>query len=114
MAITELPRDLGQGAVVEEDGTKSFVAPVQGWGGMSEEVVAEGVIHGGTSAIVMDFLGESLCRGKAIAGGVGKSRPGQGVRKRRNSRGKRQKREIVDPSRPGEIRREDPVKSVRI
>jgi hypothetical protein len=24
-----LPRDLGQGAVVQENGTKSFVAPVQ-------------------------------------------------------------------------------------
>jgi hypothetical protein len=55
MAITELPRDLGQGAVVEEDGPERFVASVQGWGGVSEEVVAGGVIHGGTSAIVMQF-----------------------------------------------------------
>jgi len=62
-----LPRDLGQGAVVEEDGAKSFVASVQGWDGMSEEVVAEGVIHGATSEIVMGFFGESLCQGNAIA-----------------------------------------------
>jgi hypothetical protein len=61
MAISELPRDLGQGAVVEEDGPERFVASVQGRDGMSEEVVAEGVIHGGTSANVMDFGGESFC-----------------------------------------------------
>jgi hypothetical protein len=60
-----LRRDLGQATVVEEDGTKRFVASMQGWGGMSEEIVAEGVIHGGTSEIVMEFSGESFCQGNA-------------------------------------------------
>jgi len=62
-----LPRDLGQGAVVKEESTERFVASVQGWVGMSEEVVAEGVVHGATSEIVMEFFGETLCQGNAIS-----------------------------------------------
>jgi hypothetical protein len=73
--------------VVEEDGTKRFVASVQGRGGLSEEVVAQGVIHGGTSGLVMGFLGESLCPGHAITGRVGKPRPGRRIGERRNFRG---------------------------
>jgi hypothetical protein len=80
--------DLGQGAVVKEEGTKDFEATVQGCGGMSEEVLARGIIHGVTSEIVMEFFGESLFQGKAIARQVGKTRPGRKVGKRCNFRGK--------------------------
>jgi len=79
--------DLGQGAVVKEEGTKDFEASVHGCVGMSEEVVAKGIIHGVTSEIVMEFFGESLSQGKAIARRVGKTRPGENDRKRSNSRG---------------------------
>ena len=53
----------------------------------------------------MGFFGEALCQGNAIARRVGKIRPGQGIRKRRDFRGKRQKREAVDRSGPQELRR---------
>ena len=68
MAKTELPSDFGQRAVVKEDGSKVLVPPMHGWIGMGEEVVAEGVVHGATSANVMGFFGESLCQGHPIAG----------------------------------------------
>ena len=89
MAITELLGDLGQRAVVKEDGAKRFVPSMHGWIGMKKEVVAAGVVHGATSENVMRFFGKSLCQGNPIAGRVGKPRPGQEARKRRNSRGKR-------------------------
>jgi hypothetical protein len=89
MAITEMPRDLGQRTVVNEDGAKSFVPPMHGWIGMNKEVVTAGVVHGATSENVMGFFGKSLCQGNPIAERVGKPQPGQGARKRRNSWGKR-------------------------
>ena len=89
MAITELPRDFAQRAVVKEDGSKRLVPSMHGRIGMDEEVVAEGVVHGATSANVMGFFGKSLCQGNPIAGRVGKPQPGQGARKHRNSRRKR-------------------------
>jgi hypothetical protein len=101
-----LPRDLGQGAVVKEEGTERFVASVQGWGGMSEEVVAEGVVHGATAEIVMGFFGKSLTKGNSIAGEVGKTRPGQAGRKCPNLRRKGQGERFVDRSGPRELRRE--------
>jgi hypothetical protein len=89
MAITELPSDFGQRAVVKKDGSKRLVTPMHGWIGMNEEVVAAGVVHGATSANVMGFFGKSFCQGNPIARRVGKPRPGQGARKHGNSRGKR-------------------------
>ena len=76
MAITELPSDFGQRAVVKEDGSKRLVPSMHGWIGMGEEVVAAGVVHGATSANVMGFFGESLYQGDPIAGRDGKPRPG--------------------------------------
>lgn len=73
--------------MVEEDGTKGFVASMDGWVGMSEEVVAEGVIHGGTSESVMDFWGESFCQSNAIAARVGKPQPGPGGQEMREFSG---------------------------
>jgi hypothetical protein len=77
MAITELPRDLGQRAVVKEDGTKRFVPSMHGWIGVKKEVVATGVVHGAISENVMGLFGKSLCQGDPIAGRDGKPRPGQ-------------------------------------
>jgi hypothetical protein len=59
--------------VVEEDGPKGFEAAVQGGGGVSEEVPADGIIHGGTSADVREFFGESLSLAQAVAQRVGKT-----------------------------------------
>jgi hypothetical protein len=92
-----LPRDLGQGAVLKEDGTERFVASVQGWGGMSEEVVAEGVVHGATSEIVMGFFGESLSQGNAIARRVDKTWPGQESGNARISGGTAKERSWTGP-----------------
>ena len=55
MAITELRGNLGQGAVVEEEGAKGFEASVQGCRGLSEEGAANGIIHGVDSEIVIEF-----------------------------------------------------------
>lgn len=52
----------------------------------------------------MGFFGKSLCQGDPIAGRVGRSRPGQGVGNRRDFRGKRPNREVMDRSDPRELR----------
>jgi hypothetical protein len=103
--------DLGQGAVLKEEGTKDFEASVQRCGGMSEEGVAIGIIHGVISEIVMEFFGESLSRGKAIARRVGKTRPGENVRKRCNFRGKGVEKVAEARSMPHEIAMREFLKS---
>jgi hypothetical protein len=55
IAKTELPRNLGAGPVVKKDGSERLEASMQRRGGMSEEVVAAGIIHGVTSKIVTRF-----------------------------------------------------------
>jgi hypothetical protein len=65
--ITELPRYLGQRAMVEKDGSEGLEASVERRGGMSEEVVAAGVVHGVSSRIVTGFFHDSTLRGDAIS-----------------------------------------------
>jgi hypothetical protein len=67
IAITELPRYLGQRAMVEKDGSEGLEASVERRGGMSEEVVAAGVVHGVSSRIVTGFFHDSTLRGDAIS-----------------------------------------------
>jgi hypothetical protein len=55
IAITELPRNLGSGPVVKKDGSEGIEASMQRRGGMSEEVMAAGIIHGMISRIVTRF-----------------------------------------------------------
>jgi hypothetical protein len=55
IAITELPSNLGQRAMVEKDGSERLEASVECRGGTSEEVVAASVVHGVSSRIVTEF-----------------------------------------------------------
>jgi hypothetical protein len=55
IAITELARYLGQGPVVKKNCSEGLEASVKCRGGMSEEVVAAGIIHGVTSKIVTRY-----------------------------------------------------------
>jgi hypothetical protein len=63
---------------------------------MDIEVVAAGVVNSAILENVIEIFGKSLCQSNPIAGRVGKPRPGQGARKRRNSRGKRPDSEVMD------------------
>jgi hypothetical protein len=62
MLITELPCNVGQGTVVKEDRSKSFVASMHGLGGVSEEVLSVCVVHGATSKIVIEFFSKPASR----------------------------------------------------
>jgi hypothetical protein len=45
--------------VVKKDGSEGLEASMQRRGGMSEEVMAAGIIHGGNSRIVTGFFCDS-------------------------------------------------------
>ena len=60
--ITELPCNVGQGAMIKEDRPKGFVASMHGVGRMSKEVVSVCVVHGATYKFVIEFFSEPASR----------------------------------------------------
>jgi len=56
IAVTVLLSDVGQGPPFDEDRTHGFVLALQDLGGMQEEVLAGGVVHGVASGSCHPFF----------------------------------------------------------